>query len=159
MKGFTLLETIISVSILAAMVVGSLALISKSTQSVYLSQNKLIASYLAQEGIEIVRNVRDGNWKNGNDWDEDLLDCVNCEMDYTMNVLADETMEGGDPYLKLENNFYNYSSGVDKNTIFKRHISVSSVSGEQKQVISEIVWQYRGVDYDLAVTAFLYIWQ
>ncbi|OWK26696.1 MAG: hypothetical protein US76_02650 [Parcubacteria group bacterium GW2011_GWA2_38_13b] len=159
MKGFTLLETIISVAILAAMVVGSLTLISKSMQSVSMSQNRLVASYLAQEGMEIVRNVRDNNWKNVNypsltNWDENLPDCENCEMDYTTNVLAD----GGDPFLRLDlSNFYNYSSGVD--TIFKRRISLETISDRQKQVIVEIIWQYKGSDHNLAVTAFLYNWQ
>lgn len=159
MKGFTLLETIVSVSILAAIAVGSLTLVSKSMQSVSISQNRLIASYLAQEGIELARNIRDGNWKDNNypvsvNWDDGMPNCNNCEMDYTMNALAD----AGDPFLKLDsNNFYNYSSGT--NTIFKRRISVSSVSSRQKQVTSKIVWKYRRKDYNLAVKAFLYNWQ
>ena len=159
LTGFTLLETIISVAILAAMVVGSLTLISKSMQSAFISQNRLIASYLAQEGIELVRNVRDSNWEDDDypvsvDWDDDLPDCENCEMDYTTNVLAD----GGDPFLKLDSdNFYNYSLGAD--TIFRRRISLKTIFDRQKQVIVEIIWQYQGSDHNLAVTAFLYNWQ
>ena len=163
MKGFTLLETMVAVSILAAISVGSLTLISKSMQSASLSQNRLIASYLAQEGIELARNVRDSNWADNMypvsvNWDDDLPDCVNCEMDYTNNVLANAITEAGDPYLKLDSNsFYNYSSGT--NTIFKRHITLSSISAEQKQVVSEVVWKYKGKDYNLAVETFLYNWR
>lgn len=158
MKGFTLIETIFSVSILAAIAVGSLTLVSKSVQSVSVSQNRLIASYLAQEGIEIIRNIRDGNWEDEDypiiiDWDNGLSNCADCEIDYTMNSLAD----GGDPFLKLDSdNFYNYSSGSD--TIFQRRISVSSVSEQQKRVIAEIAWKYRGNDYSLAVETVLYNW-
>ena len=159
MKGFTLLETIVSVSVLAAIAVGSLTLISKSMQSAFISQNRLAASYLAQEGIELVRNVRDSNWEDNNypvsvNWDDGLPNCAKCEMDYTTNVLAD----GGDPFLKLDSdNFYNYSSGTD--TIFKRRISVSSISARQKQVTAEVMWNYKGKNYDLAIETFLYNWQ
>lgn len=162
------METIVSVSVLAAIAVGSLTLISKSMQSVSVSQNRLIASYLAQEGIELVRNVRDSNWDDSNypasvNWDDGLPDCADCEMDYTMNVLADATIENGDPYLKLDSdNFYFYplsSCGSCVDTIFKRHITVDSISAEQKKVTSEVVWEYQGRDYNLVLETFLYNWQ
>ncbi len=153
-NGFTLLETIIAVAILATAIVASLALISKSIQSVSISQNRLIASYLSHEGIEIVRNIRDNNWKNGRAWDEGWTDCANCEIDYTLNTLAD----GGDPFLKIDNtNFYNYNSGTD--TKFKRRITVSSVNANQKRIISQVVWDDRGKNFSAEVEGFFYNWQ
>ena len=38
----------------------------------YASQNKLTAYYLAQEGIENVRNQRDNNWLQSKNWTDNL---------------------------------------------------------------------------------------
>ena len=159
-KGFTLLETIIAVAILATGIVASLTLVSKSIRSVSVSQNRLVASYLAQEGLELVRNARDNNWKDSNyptsvNWDDGWSDCTDCEIDYTVNTVSDI----GDPVLKLDtSNFYNYTSGTD--TIFKRRVTVVTiVANEQKQIISEVAWIDRGNNYSMSVEGYLYNWQ
>lgn len=152
-KGFTLLETIIAVAILATGIVASLTLISKSIQSVSLSQNRLIATYLANEGMELVRNIRDNNWKDPSaSWDDGLADCADCGIDYE-GVNGDST-----DFLKFDpSRFYNYTSGVD--TMFRRRIAIATINSEQKQVTSEIIWSWRGGNYNIQVEGFLYNWQ
>ena len=61
MRGFTLIETIIAVAILIAVIVGPVTLIAHSLFSASFSRNDLIATNLAQEGIELFRAVRDNN--------------------------------------------------------------------------------------------------
>jgi len=60
-RGFTLLETIVALAVIMAAVVGPVALITRGIFSASFSKNKLIATNLAQEGIELVRTVRDNN--------------------------------------------------------------------------------------------------
>lgn len=153
-KGFTLLETIIAVALLAISIVASVALISKSIQSRTVSQNRLMASYLAQEGIELVINIRDNNWKNGNAWNKDWEDCVNCEIDHEKKKIKDE----GDPFLKIDDKkFYNYNKGVD--TKFKRRITITTISADQKKVSSEVVWSSRGKNFNVTIEGLVYNWQ
>ena len=59
--GFTLVESLVAVSILLAVTVGPVALVGKSLFSASFSRNDLIAYNLAQEGIELVRTIRDNN--------------------------------------------------------------------------------------------------
>ena len=59
--GFTLIETIVAVALLLAVVLGPIALIGDALSSAAFSRNTLIANYLAQEGIEFVREIRDNN--------------------------------------------------------------------------------------------------
>lgn len=57
--GFTIVETLVALSIFSVAVIALISVtISGSSGSTYV-KNKLTASYLAQEGIEMVRNLRD----------------------------------------------------------------------------------------------------
>ena len=60
-NGFTLLETVVAVSVILAIMVGSIALIGHVLWSQSFSRNDLTAYGLAQEGIELVRAIRDNN--------------------------------------------------------------------------------------------------
>lgn len=60
-KGFTLLETIVAVSILISAVIGPFTLASQTIRSQSIAKNNLIAANLAQEGLELFRNYRANN--------------------------------------------------------------------------------------------------
>src|SRR3989344_271773 len=60
-SGFTLLETVVALAVILAAVVGSVSLITRGLFTFSFSKNKVIASNLAQEGLEIVRLVRENN--------------------------------------------------------------------------------------------------
>ena len=60
-QGYTLVEAIVAVGILASALLGLVALAVQSVQVSDVSETKLQAEYLAQEGIELVRAVRESN--------------------------------------------------------------------------------------------------
>ncbi len=58
-QGFTIVETLVALSIFSVAVIALISVaISGSSGATYV-KNKLTASYLAQEGVEMVRNLRD----------------------------------------------------------------------------------------------------
>lgn len=57
--GFTLIETLVAVSIFSLSIVISMKVLSNGLTSTIFAKQKVIATYLAQEGIEYVRNLRD----------------------------------------------------------------------------------------------------
>lgn len=65
-RGFTLLETIFAVAIILIAVIAIFGLVNFGISSIDVSKNKLIASELAQEGVELVRNWREKTppWSN-----------------------------------------------------------------------------------------------
>ncbi|MGB9743398.1 MAG: type IV pilus modification PilV family protein [Minisyncoccales bacterium] len=67
-NGFSLIELVLAIFILTMAVFSSFALIQRITSFAFASQNKLTAYYLAQEGIENARNIRDNNWLKGEGW-------------------------------------------------------------------------------------------
>lgn len=60
-RGMTLIETLVAISILAIAIVAPMSLTMQSLASAYYARDQVIASNLAQEAIESVRAVRDGN--------------------------------------------------------------------------------------------------
>lgn len=59
--GFTLIETLVAISLLTVAIVAPMGLTAQSLSAAYYARDQITAYYLAQEGIEVVRSVRDGN--------------------------------------------------------------------------------------------------
>ncbi len=58
-KGFTLVEALIAVSILMIAVVSTMSISQRSLLSSIVSRDQMTASFLAQDGLEAVKNIRD----------------------------------------------------------------------------------------------------
>ncbi len=57
-KGFTMIETLVAIAILVIAVIGPMSLLSKAIADSSYARNQVVATYLAQEGIESVINKR-----------------------------------------------------------------------------------------------------
>ncbi len=57
--GFTLVETLVAISIFTISILGLMAVLASGIANTNYAKRKIIATYLAQEGIEYVRNMRD----------------------------------------------------------------------------------------------------
>ena len=58
-KAFTLVETLVAISIFTVSLLGIMSVLASSISSTNYAKQKMTATYLAQEGIEYVRNMRD----------------------------------------------------------------------------------------------------
>jgi prepilin-type N-terminal cleavage/methylation domain-containing protein len=58
-KGFTLVETLVAISIFSISILGLLSILAAGVTNTTYDKNKMVASYLAQEGVEYMRNLRD----------------------------------------------------------------------------------------------------
>jgi len=136
-SAFTLIEITVAIFVITIGVVGIYALLPKALFVADVSENKFIASQLAREGIELIRNIRDSNWLTpGNDWDENFNVCFGgCEIDYNDTAPS----PWGDRYLKIDSNgFYNYETGnLSK---FKRKITILSTGPSSYEIKVEVFW-------------------
>lgn len=70
--GFTILETLVAISILVLALTAPLVIVSQALKSSYFSRDQITAYYLAQEAIEYIRNKRDNQGLNASatadDW-------------------------------------------------------------------------------------------
>lgn len=139
-KGFTLVESMIAVGLLVTGVVGVLTLVSRSIGFSGLAFNRLTAANLAQEGIEVVRNIRDTNWINGLAWDNGLADG-----DYQLDYSSKPPLAAYDPAQTLsldDNGYFNYAIG--KATVYQRKITIKHMGADQIQVKATVSWIGRG---------------
>jgi type II secretory pathway pseudopilin PulG len=72
-SGFSLVEILVVIMFIGIGLVGVLSFFSSSLRSNADAKNELIAAGLAQEGTELVRNIRDYNKLNGNSWYNNLF--------------------------------------------------------------------------------------
>ena len=59
MSGFTLIEALVAISILMIAIASPMTLAQKGLSTATLSKDQMIASFLAQDAIEAVKNIRD----------------------------------------------------------------------------------------------------
>lgn len=150
--GFTLLEVLLAISLITVGILGVFILIQRTVAFTSVSSNRLIAAYLAQEGIEIVRNIRDTNWLERENWKNGLGD-GQWQADYTNDQSLD-VYNGS--FLNISDGFYSYSPGFP--TKFQRKITITTISTSSFEVLVEINWQDRGNPYSFSVKEHLYNW-
>lgn len=69
-KGFTLIEALVAISILMIAIASPMTLAQKGLSTATLSKDQMIASFLAQDAMEAVKNIRDqiAISKTSGDW-------------------------------------------------------------------------------------------
>jgi type II secretory pathway pseudopilin PulG len=64
-KGFTIVETLVAVAILMISIAGPLVVANQSLKAAQYAKNQSIATFLAQETIEYIKNIKNNNSTNG----------------------------------------------------------------------------------------------
>lgn len=68
LTGFTLIETLVAVLLLATAIAGPLSIASKGLNATLVAKDQFIAFYLAQDAMEFVRYARDSNTLGDKNW-------------------------------------------------------------------------------------------
>lgn len=132
--GFTLVETLVALVILTTALIPILTVSSSASRTSATIRDDLIAAGLAQEGIEIVRAIRDTNWFNGRAFDSGLTTGT-YEAEWNSTTLLSF---GSNPPLNLNNGLYTYSGGVP--TKFTRTITITKINAGELKIVSQINW-------------------
>ncbi len=77
--GFTLIETLVAVVILATAIAGPLTIASKGLSAALVAKNQTTAEFLAQDAVEYVRFVRDSNRLTNKSWLTRLNSCTSAD--------------------------------------------------------------------------------
>ncbi|OGF89367.1 hypothetical protein A3I27_03170 [Candidatus Giovannonibacteria bacterium RIFCSPLOWO2_02_FULL_43_11b] len=164
MKGFTLLETIVAISVLTIVILGPLAVATTILSNSSFSSNQVIAYNLAEEGVEFVINKRDSlifkavydgrtaddGWNDFKSTMGGSSQCQNASKKCGVNVTNGAVFDCGsgsypaNQTCTLRKNsttgIYSYAPG-DPITIFERRIFVESGGSDEKQVTVTITWR------------------
>ncbi len=84
-KGFTLIETLFAILIFSTALVSLMAIAGKGIAAASAAREQTVAHYLAQEGLEVARNMRDENWLATTAWNTAFQECLEaspCMVEY-----------------------------------------------------------------------------
>lgn len=141
-RGSLFAEVIIALGLVLVGLISLITLITTSIKHTTDSEDRFVASFLAIEGIEVVKNIIDGYAAAGLGWNQVWSNFTNetFEVDYK----SDKLLSNQDRFLDFDGEIYSY--GVGESTKFKRKIDIRrDNSGEMIfiEVTSRISWTTR----------------
>ena len=171
--GQGLLETIVAISVFITGALTAVSLVISSLSAGKLSSSQIVADNLAWEGIEVVRNIRDGNYLSGagTAWDAGLIggdttaiavfdEAANpprWSLDFTPN-----SINGGAVQLYRNNGLYKQSGAVPPGqpTDYYRLITIDPLGTTfMKSVKSQVDWIEKGTRRSVVAETKLYNWR
>lgn len=138
-KGFSFLEVIISLFVLSVGFLGVTKLSVETLKQSFLQRDALIASMLAQEGVEGVYQIRDSNVSRG---ESDIFVGIVAGT-YRVDIGEPSTLSNpGDYRLYFDDdNFYKHSPEGETPTKFSRRITIENIdAGSARRIVSMVVW-------------------
>ena len=168
-QGFTIVEVLIALTIFSIAIAGVITVAAQGGLTINVARNKLVATYLADEGIELVRGLRDTEvagvdaGSRGAGWTAFLTDANPCLTSVSSSCDIDATNTAGVLRFPSAPNivscpvngcplYYDTSSGFYKNTwtlgvppyaVFTRKITVDPVplSTDEVTVNVTVSWK------------------
>ncbi len=172
-----MVEMLVAVSLILLVLPGALSIATKSISLSSYQKNQLIAMYLAEEGQELLRSVRDknvltivrdgsGTWNTGfSGWG---CNATACKIDLSEAItsgagnLDNLTLNPNNTYrLYLNvNGFYTHTSAGNTPTPFYRGVFITPVGGlgDQVTIRSVVVWKTTFGRKKVTSSGFLAYW-
>ncbi len=184
-RGFTIIETLVAVAILMISIAGPLAVANKSLTAALYAKDQSTASFLAQEGIEMIRNYKDnyvvknvGNSSSGSalsDWvsSSDLSGCRQntgaCGIWYTdgsiVNPIVSPCINANGCVLYQQDTVSGYFGYVNDGTmtpppnatIFTRSFYLNPVQGgtNEVQAVVTVTWKEGNVPNNMTLISMM----
>jgi prepilin-type N-terminal cleavage/methylation domain-containing protein len=149
-NGFTLVETLVAISILLVIIIGPMTIAQKGIQNAQFAREQLTAVFLAQEAIEGVRELRDNDaivsYEDGSIadpgtqvWRSDIPSgCIDASCAYDNGQVRTCGVSNG-CVLKEDSGEYSHQ-GTGSDSIFTREVVVGSQSSGGVPVTVTVTW-------------------
>jgi prepilin-type N-terminal cleavage/methylation domain-containing protein len=182
-QGFTLVETLVAVAIFTVSILALMFILTDGISDTVNAKKKVAGAYLAQEGIEYIRNMRDTyvlysadaqtGWDafktkmthvsaqcqqpNGCYFDDQNIDYSNNTTPMTGLSLIPCGTTCAPLYYDSTTGKYNYvSSGADSG--FIRKINFETVNTNEVKISSTVSWKQDSGSYDITFSENLFNW-
>jgi len=144
-RGFSLIEVLISLLILSIGITAITILMANNVKNLQTSKNQIIASQLAQEGVELVRNLKDNNATlfKSDGIDKPSGSDYRIDINTTYGNFSNDS--NTDKKLYLNSNFYIHTSGGGIATKFFRKIKIfNNATDKQVEITCYVSWNSKG---------------
>lgn len=138
-SGQLLIEAMIAISIITVGIVGVLALLSRSLTLNRVVADQYTATYLAAEGIEVVKSIIDANIVNARPWNQGLTDGA-YEVDFQSVALTPDA--GRQIQFDAATGYFGYQGGTPTN--YRRQVQIALISSDEVRVNSIVDWTTHG---------------
>lgn len=138
--GFTLVETLVAVSIFSMSILGLISILASSISNTNYVKQKMEASYLAQEGIEYVRNVRD----------TDVISAVNGQTGWNAFKLALPTSPSSTFYPINNSDFPGFLRTISAD--------ITNFGSNEVKIFSTVSWTQGSGNYSITFSENLFNW-
>lgn len=166
-NGFTLVETLVAISILVMVIVGPMTIAQKGIQNAYFANDRVTAVFLAQEAIEGVRELRDevaleaykggtvptANWLPSDDCDGSPKSCAFLKGNTTPFQPCGSTNDHC--VLQTDSNgVYSHTSGTP--SPFTRTVTIGGAISGGVPVEVSVAWENKGVPHEVKLQTWIY---
>ena len=144
------MESLVAISILVVVIMSAMSSVQSGISSYIFSKDQIVAFYLAQEGFEQIKNIRDENRLNNRGW-LDGITSNSSDPCYFGNACTVSPAESSVPtrcsgvgacaYVRnaTTTGFYGYNSSWTQ-TVFRREIQLTSISADEVAVTVTVNW-------------------
>lgn len=168
-RGFTIIESLVAITILVLIVIGSSTAVQTGISSYIFSKDQIVAFYLAQEGTEQIRNMRDNNGLADVNWLTGISSgpsdpCYfgsSCTVDATTNVVTQcPSGPSSCPVLRQdpESGLYGYDAAWES-TNFRRAITLTSISADEVSIDVQVTWSKGDTEREFTAKENILNWQ
>lgn len=166
-KGFTIIESLVAIFILTVSVTALMTVVSQSIFNSNYIKNKTVAISIAQEGVELVRNIQDTALVNssfstfevfaGTVFGPCILNEATCTIDAIDLDIASCPNQICPPILVSDDTgYFNYTFG--EASMFTRTISIKQTSTNSGIAVVTVTWMQGGVERNVSYTTELFLW-
>jgi len=168
-QGFTLIETLVAVLLLATAITGPLTIAAKGLSAALIARDQMVAFYLAQDAVEYVRFVRDSNKLADDPWLTNLAACTGtdgCTIDTQQGLVT--PCSGACALINKYDDgsgqvYFTYALGTPTPQQFRRTVVLAPPStGEVTETVLTVMVSWRaqsGVTRTISVRENLLDWQ
>lgn len=160
--GFTLIESLVAISILLLSISAPLTIASKGLASSFFARDQITAFYLAQDAVEYIRNARDNNFLSGTSWLSGFPDTSGASftVDTTDGIMS-LCPGGGCAVLEYNNStgFYSYNDPNGKPSIFTRSVSINAINANEVIISVKISWSTGTFNRTFSIKENILDWQ
>lgn len=164
--GFTIVETLIAITVLMIAIAGPLVIATRSLNTALVSKNQMVASYLAQESMEMIKNQRDANvsaglgWLDGFDYPTDCSLSTNtqCDIDGVdtgFNYIASCQPQGCAIYFDSSTGYNHSNVGYDSGFKRRFYFEDKGTNNSKPEVLVHVFvdWNEGTVPYEIYLTS------